>query len=425
MRITLRHCIVMMVVVALTMGQAAARGTAEELDEPMVFAGWSGSEEASAPVFEEKISRWNEANPDNLVEWLGWPWSDTLDQLLIRSQGGERLDVAQLQLGWAEVIAPTGLLVDLNEVIGEAWLEENIPAASLEAGVIDGKQLAVPYTSASIGMVHNPSLLAEAGIDQLPETIEEFESALEALAAYDPDMVPYAATTTDAGSVAQDLNAWFWTFGGQIIDEQGNVVLESSENEAAVEWLVSLKERDLIVMDMSRFDARVLFAEQQIGFYDDAILAKGIAIDNGIPEDDWDDYIVPMMRPTLSADDDPQSVLWGHQLAIFENARNKEAAGEFIKHLIGEEIGVYYFEQSGLPPVHNDAINHPSVTEDMWADTWLAITDYGRNHELLQFESVSELQSILTEEFQAALIGDKTASQMLSDTAARIESVIY
>jgi len=420
----LGHITLIVVLAVIPASVALAAGQAEEVTDPMVFAGWSGSEEASAPVFEEKISRWNEANPDTPVEWLGWPWGDTLDQLLIRSAGGERLDVAQLQLGWAEVIAPTGRLLDLDEVIGREWLEENIPAASLEAGVIDGTQLAVPYTSASIGMVHNPSLLAAAGVEEIPETLDEFEAALEALADYDPDIVPYALTTAGAGSVAQDLNAWFWTFGGRMIDDDGNVVIDSPENEAAIEWFVSLHDRDLIALDMDRFDARVLFAEQQVGFYDDAILARGIAIDSGVPEDEWEGYIMPMMRPTVNPGDDPQSGLWGHQLAIFENTQNAEAAGEFIKHLIGEEIGVYYFEQTGLPPVTHDAIEHPSVTADEWADRWLDITAYGRNHELLQFENVSELQSIVTEELQAALIGDKSPARMLADAAARLEDAI-
>ena len=423
----MRNLMVMVAAATLLIGTPAhvlAGGQQEELTDPMVFAGWSGSEEAAAPVFEEKIRRWNEANPDHEVEWLGWPWGDTLDQLLIRSQGGERLDVAQLQLGWAEVIAPTERLLDLDEIIGRDWLEENIPAASLEAGVINGQQLAVPYTSASIGMIHNPTLLADAGVEEAPTTIDEFEAALEALADYDSDLVPYAATTADAGSVAQDINAWFWTFGGRMIDDDGNVVIDSAENREAVEWLMSLHDRGLIALDMDRFDARVLFAEGQVGFYDDAILAQGIAIDNGLPEDEIDDYIMPMMRPTLQSDDDPQSVLWGHQLVIFDNARAPETAGEFIKHLIGEEIGVYYFEETGLPPVTEDAINDPAIAEDPWTNQWLDITEFGRSHELLQFENVSELQNIVTEGFQAALTGQMDAQEMLETTADRLEDAI-
>lgn len=423
MRMVLRIGIVT-VLICLVGSVAFASGQAENDDRPQVYAGWSGSEGAAAPVFAEKIERWNSENPDSPFEWVGWPWGDTLDQLIIRSQGGERLDVAQVQLGWAEVLAPTGLLMDLDELIGREWLEENIPASSLAAGVIGGEQLAVPYTSASIGMVHSPSLLEAAGIDEVPTTTAEFETALEAIAEYDPDAIPYAMTTTGAGSVAQDLNAWFWTFGGEIIDDDGNVVIDSPENAAAIEWIQSLHERNLIALDMDRFDARVLFADGSVGFYDDAILARGIAVDNGVPEDNWDDHIFPMLRPVVDEGDDPQSGLWGHQLVIFENTSDAEAAADFIKHLISPEIGLLYFEETGLPPVHNDAIDDPIVQEDPWASVWLDITSYGSSHELLQFDNVSELQNILTEEFQSALISDISAEEMLQRVAERLDAAI-
>lgn len=417
---------VLMVLVLCTVfvAGAFAGGAREVAPGPMVWVGWSGSEGASVPVFAEKIDRWNQGNPDNQVEWLGWPWSDALQQIIIRSQGGERMDIAQLQLGWAEVVGSMGVLADLDEVIGRDWLEANIPQAALDAGVINGRQLAVPYTSASIGMIYNPALLSAAGVDSPPETLAEFEDALVALKAYDPDMIPYGLTTADAGSVAQDLNAWFWTFGGRIIDDNGRVVLDSPENVAAVRWLMSLEERGLITLDMSRFDARVLFADRQIAFYDDAILGRAIGFGNGIPEAEWESHIMPMMRPTREAGQAPQSVLWGHQLVVFQDARDPRMAGEFIKHIIGRETGLYYFAETGLPPVTNEAIRSSVVAEDPWTSRWLDISSHGRSHELLQFENIRELQNILTEEFQAALIGSKSAERSISAAAARIQDAI-
>ena len=64
----------------------------------IVWAGWSGEEEASKDIFQRMMSTY-ETNSGNDVTWVGWTWADTAQQLLIRTQGGEQLDIAQVDIG--------------------------------------------------------------------------------------------------------------------------------------------------------------------------------------------------------------------------------------------------------------------------------------------------------------------------------------
>ncbi|WP_228441246.1 ABC transporter substrate-binding protein [Novibacillus thermophilus] len=393
-------------------------------DGKMVWVGWSGEEETFKPIIQNMIQDWNKDNPDHNVEWVGWPWAEALQQMIIRTQGGENIDVGQIDIAWLQTLADTGKLVDLNTVFDEQWLKENIQESYLESGQIDGKQVGIPWTLASIGMVNNPSLLEKAGVTETPKTIEEFEKALKKLKESNPDVIPYALTTKDAGSVSGDFQAWLWTFGGEVFDEEGNVTINSPEGVQTLEWLKSLKDQGYIKMDMSRFDARELFAQNKVGFYDDAVLAKSILKSSGVSDDELNERIQPMLRPVLNEEDQPQSKLWGHMLVIFDNANNKEKAAEFIKHLISKEQSVRYFEEGGLLPVINSALESEAVQQDEFSKNWAEITKAGRPSNVQKFNQSSEIDTIITEEIQAALLDGKTAQEALDNAASRIESTL-
>ena len=393
-------------------------------NEKLVWCGWSGEEEATKPTIQGMVKSWNLKQPNNQVAWVGWPWANTQEQLIIRSQGGEALDVAQVDFTMFATLSAMDVLVDLNQVYGKTWLKRNFEEASLAIGQVNGKQLALPWTIASIGTVNNPALLAKVGVNTPPVTIQEFESVLLKLKQSDPNIIPYALCTKDA-TAASDFQPWLWAFGGSVFDKKGNVVINNAQGVKALTWCKSLLDHGLIKMDMTRFDARTLFAKNLVGFYHDAIMAKSIAKTNGIPEADLDKYIQPMQRPVLKTGDKPQSTMWGHLLVIFKKSTDDpKLAGEFIKHVVSEEQSMRYFENSGMLPVMKTAMADPRVQNDPWSKSWLSITKNGRLTESTLYKQAGQINTIITEEFQAALLGKKTPQKALDDVAARVNSAL-
>lgn len=141
----MKKIIALLVLLSLTLTLFA--GGAKEAEasegETIVWAGWSGEEEASKAIFTKMRTNYEEKS-GNSVSWVGWTWADTAQQLLIRLQGGEQLDIAQVDISIFNTIAQTGTLADLNDVFGKEWLEDTFPSSALEVGNIDGRQLALP-----------------------------------------------------------------------------------------------------------------------------------------------------------------------------------------------------------------------------------------------------------------------------------------
>lgn len=325
-------------------GSTAPEGGSTEI----VWAGWSGEEEASKDIFQRMMETYEKAS-GNDVTWVGWTWADTAQQLLIRTQGGEQLDLAQTDIGIFNTVAAAGVLADWNDILGKDYMEATFEQSSLSVGNIDGKQLGMPWSMASITMVYNPEILSAAGWDKTPATIDEFEQCLADIKAANPDVVPYAVSTKDA-TCAGDFMPWLWTFGGAIFNEDGSVALNSEAAVACVQWYQSLMEKGYIAMDTGRGEARQLFAQGKVAFYDDAVVAKGQAVNNGVAPEDVVNVCSAMPRPVLKQGDAPQSTMWGHMLVAFKDSQHQAEAAELAKTLISDEVALDYFENNGMPP---------------------------------------------------------------------------
>ena len=409
--------------VALSLALCIFAGGAKEAEaskgETIVWAGWSGEEEASKAIFTEMRTNYEEES-GNTVSWVGWTWADTAQQLLIRLQGGEQLDIAQTDISIFNTIAKTGTLADLNDIFGKEWLEETFPSSALEVGRIDGKQLALPWSMASITMVYNPEILKRAGWDTVPETIEEFEKCLADIKALGEDIVPYGVSTKDA-TAAGDLMPWLWTFGSSIFNEDGTVNL-GEEAVETVKWYQKLLEKGYIKMDVGRGDARQLFAQGKMAFYDDAVVAKGQAVNNGVKPEDVVKVCSAMKRPVKESGDE-SSTMWGHMLVIFSSSNHKEAAGEFAKSLVSDDIALEYFEKNGMPPVTKSAAELDEVKNDAYLKGFMESTASAKLEETARLSNASEIKSIMTEELQAALLGQKTAEDAVASMKTRISSL--
>lgn len=400
-------------------GAPATEPSAEGVN--IVWAGWSGEEEASKDIFQRMIDTY-EQQSGNTVTWVGWTWADTAQQLLIRTQGGEQLDLAQVDIGIFNTVAQAGVLADWNEILGEDYMKETFEQSALDVGNIDGQQLGMPWSMASISMVYNPEILSAAGWDEVPVTIAEFEQCLADIKSSNPDVVPYAVSTKDA-TCAGDFMPWLWTFGGAIFNEDGSVAINSDAAVACVEWYQSLMEKGYIAMDTGRGEARQLFAQGKVAFYDDAVLAKGQAVSNGVDPDEVVNVCSAMNRPVLNEGDQPQSTMWGHMLVVFKDSEYKEQAAELAQTLVSDEVAMDYFTNNGMPPVTKSAAALDEVKNDAYLNGFLESTSTARLEETARMANANEVKTIITEELQYALLGQKTAEQAVSDMAARLEAL--
>ncbi len=381
------------------------------------FTGWSLQEGATRDVILGVVNEYSQATGAEISD-VSYPYNEYLNQVLLQARGGNLSGAVQLDIAWLAPLAAMGVLKDLGPVAEGT----DYTAAALSSGQVNGVQYGLPWTTASIGMVANMQLLNAAGIMDLPTTIDEFEADLEALKAYDPDVIPYAGMTDTAQ--LKDIIPWIWTFGGTVIDADGNVVLNDDGTIAAVEWYKSLLDRGLIAADTDRFDARQLFAQGRVGFYDDAIVARGL-VTSAAPDSGLDQFVVPVPRPVLAAGDAPQALLWGHIIVVVDD-KNADAAAAFAKYITSDQDTVLnYFEQLALPPTTQSALDSDTVQNNDYVAKWSSeITATARTNPFWPYTQAAAMENALTEQVQAVLTGDMSAKDAMAEAHSEISDLM-
>jgi ABC-type glycerol-3-phosphate transport system substrate-binding protein len=412
----LARLIALVVLVMFTFGSLPGAVAQSTPATDFTFTGWSLNEGLTRDVIMAATNTYAAANGITITD-VAFPYNEYLNQVILQARGGQLSGAVQLDVAWMAPMSALGVLADLGPYVPEGVYTD----AALGSCQVNGVQYGLPWTTASIGMVANAELLEAAGVTEIPTTIAEFEAALEALRAYSPDVVPYAAMTDLAQ--LKDIIPWIWTFGGTIIDADGNVVLNDAGSVAALEWYASLLSRGLIAADVDRFDARQLFAQGLVGFYDDAIVARSLAAGN--KPADLTLTVIPVPRPVLNEGDAPQALLWGHCLAVVADDR-LETAADFAVYLTSDEaVTTTYFQRLSLPPTVIAVLEGDVVQSDTYVSTWTSeITATARANPFWPYAAASRMEGILSQAAQDVMFGTMSAPDALAIAAEEIAELV-
>ncbi|GAA2673782.1 extracellular solute-binding protein [Streptomyces aculeolatus] len=379
------------------------------------FTSWALNEEASKPVVEGIISDWEKAGKVE-VSTTEYPYNEYLKQLTLKLSGGEISGAVQLDIAWLAAVAQMGSLLDLGDAAAGAGYTD----VALASGQYEGVQYGLPWTTGSIGLIGNQRLLDEAGIRRLPGTVAEFEDALRALKDLGGGVTPYAAATKV--EQLKDIFPWMQTFGCPII-EDGEVAIGDDASVDAVEWFKKLYDEKLIAKAVDRFDARALFAQGKVGFYDDALVGKGATLAEASDES-LAEAMVAVPRPVLKKGDDPQALLWGHVIVVTKG-EGSSAATDFAVHTTSDRATVVdYFGKLALPPTTSEGLAAPEVASDEFTTEWTEkITATATPGPFWTYANNAQIEEAVAKQVQAVLVGDSSAKDAMrtaGDDVARL-----
>ena len=402
-------------------GLGLAPGSASAQEDEARFVSWAFSEVAGKAFVEEQVE---EGIEDVEVELIGFPWNQMFQNLVLRHRSGQPTEAAQLQERWVPTLAELGALRDLEEVFEPERLAEAVDPGLLAMGRIDGVQVGVPWTAASIALVANGRVLEAAGIAEPPETMEEFRDALVAIKENVPNSVPFGLSTTNPDLIQVESQILFWQHGARFFDEEGNVAIDSPEAREALSFIVGLVEDGLVAKGNDRNATRNLFAQELVGFYFDPPVARGFARQLTGEGEAYDAAIYPIPTPTIGNDEPPRSVIWAHLLGMMTAGDvNVEAGAEVIEHFaLNPETQIAYWEELGMFPTTKEAL--AQVSDDPYVADWIEIASTALLDEPARFDNSSELRQIIGEEIEAAMLGVKSVDDAITDMAGRLERAL-
>lgn len=104
------------IMLVLAVGFAFAGGSAESEGDERVLKVASSSiqEQGTEACFEQIAADFEVANPGVTIEWIGFPYGQLREQVLIEASAGTPPDVVQTNRGWLSDFANSGFFQPLE-----------------------------------------------------------------------------------------------------------------------------------------------------------------------------------------------------------------------------------------------------------------------------------------------------------------------
>lgn len=278
--------------------EAPVTGGDDTPAEPVTITFWhtySDSEEAQ--LLDVVLPLWNELHPEITVEAVRQDSSQYHEMIVTSFGTGASPDVARVDIANIAAYAAQGGLVALSDYPDFAEISADYMDAPLSTNLYQGKYYGLPLDTNCKAAVVNMNVLAELGLDAVPETMEELIEAAAGRGSY---------TINVSGVGDWDMYPYFWLFGG--VD--GSVDAWDGINSEYAMF----------------FEGPWYF-----GSYEDSE-AKGI---------------VAATIPTYNGKS--ASVVGGENVAVFSTSEHPDAAYEFAKFLTSTEAQLALLQAGQLP----------------------------------------------------------------------------
>lgn len=332
-------------------------------------------------------------------------WTDYATQIYTGLLSDEGPDVVYVTETYDLIDA--GLLAPLDEYLTDEDYEKYL---YLEQGAYnsDGQLCTFPMMAGNPCVVfYNMDMLEAAGITELPTTWDEFMDVCLALKEANPDVWPFISSWGASNGVSAML-AGFWPFffqaGGTVLDEEGNLNLDSDATLEALTYINSFKENGI-------FDDSIVSMDDPNGHFvngEAAIIINGTGNASTFTEAGitWQCQLglegPAGMATNMSVD----------SLAISSYCEDKALAAELIKYITSAEcMDEYHSEIYGMPSLTTDATyTEPEPFQSMYndySDVMYSVPSY---------EGSASFADYFQAQVQGMLMGQLTPEQVISES---------
>lgn len=414
--------IVCLLVLLLVSGPGGSSSTLAGSKVQIVAATTVGINEEVARALTEKF---NAETSDIYVKLEAIPWTSIFDKMMVDfATGKPSYDVVWHSMSMLPTLVRSGYLEPLDHYFDNPELVDkaNFELADFPSSLMprfNGQLYHLPYMTGPQILFYRKDLLAKAGLS-IPQTLDEFMAAVKKL--HDPKNGIYGTVIhgvrSGAGGNTYQYYALLYSFGGSILDQDGNVAIDSPEAIKALKfWLDMYKYSP---PDSINYGA---------GAASEAMMAGNVALMLT-----YADHYARFLDPSRSkiadrigwapfpagpAGSHPVAHVWSVSISHF--SKNKEAAFRYITYLLDKKNVQAYLDAGGVPP-RISVLTSPSL-KDRPA---LALSAKGLST-AIGVPFVSEyikLEEVLSMELSEALAGKKSAEKALKDAAKQMKSLL-
>lgn len=367
--------------------------------------------------FTQRIAAFEAENPGVTVRWVDVPWGDMQSKILTAVSARTAPDVVNLNPDFAAQLAGRNAWLPLNDQIPDDVRQQYLPKI-WQANTLNEETFGIPWYLTSSLAIYNSDLLKQAGFEAPPATYEELATVARQVRdrtgkyAFFATLVP-----TDSADVLQS----FTQMGAQLLDENGKAAFDTPEGRAVFDYWTGLYQDGLLPKEVLTQGHRRGIELYQTG--DTAILTSGPQFLKTIETNAPAIAQVSQTAPQITGSTGKKSVAVMN-LVIPRNTDVPEAAVKFALFITNDENQLAFAKEANVLPSTLQALADPyfatvadtaSTLEKARAVSAKQLQD--AEVLLPAHEDIKELQKIIYDNLQAAMLGDKTVDQAVTEAA--------
>lgn len=344
-----------------------------------------------------------EANPDIKVTIEPTPANNIKDKFTTAALSGGGPDIVSLDsAGWAIDGAAMGILSPLDERFNA--IKDQFQEGPVNSGLYQNQYYSVPWYMNNTGMYYNKDILAEAGVDKVPETWEELAAACDKVNAIGKGGV------TSQLIFSYVMYSFFAQAGNPVFDTSGEIPVVTVNNESGKKAFYYLADLHTVhnaypesMKDALSWDQTYApFARGEVAF-----MLCG----------DWGNWGVSSANPDLNygiaplpKGDNAATTLGGYTLCISKNTKNYDAAWKYIEWLTASEqnqVLLSYGRMGARKDIDTEAL----IAENPHLEIFIqqADTTVARPTVI----KLAEADMMLTDAFKSVFLGQATKEEAL------------
>lgn len=188
------------------------------------------------------------------------------DQITTQIAGGHKPDILPVFTNDLFTLLENDLVEPLDDRLDKVkWTDNELPLANVSK--VGGKQYGVVCTASPQALVVNKKLLKQAGISEVPTTVDELFAAAKKVKAKTGNWgFGFPMASSDVQNCYVSSMQWVLGYGSDWADKKARPTADSDKTRAAIEMMVKFVKSGVAPTGMKVTDIRTLFKDGKVAF---------------------------------------------------------------------------------------------------------------------------------------------------------------
>ncbi|MBH8606196.1 ABC transporter substrate-binding protein [Thermoactinomyces sp. CICC 10521] len=344
------------------------------------------------------------------------------DQMVtMLSASSSEIDVFNADVIWPAEFAKAGYLEPLDRYIDHDQIDlgKYIPGA-VQAGKVDGQQYALPkYIDAGL-LFYRKDLIPSP-----PKTWDDLIKLAKETKGKGGTQFGYLMQAKQYEGLVCNFIEFAGAYGGRILDDKGNVVINSPSTIKGLEKLIEITQSDFVPKNISTFtevETHTSFTQGQ------APLARNWPYMYNLVQDKSQSKVVDKVgvAPLPAGDHGSVAALGGWMMGINKFSKHKKEAWEFVKFMSGPEGQKISAIYGGKTPTYLPTFDDPEVQK---AYPLFGDKNYVQGVSAAIPRPISpdypKISDVIQIEVSKAVTGKETAEQAVKNMDTQLKQLLH